>query len=179
MTRNISDAPIVTIIAAMTVTHWRIPHFHLIHRMMVKSRKSSYLYSACTASSSSRHDTFLPVDARNAAPVAHDPRPGPGQVSLQTRARAAPQELEPHELQRNEHAPARVRTLLLGFLRARLARAPPRHCARVHAGLRDRRVARTRRVPVARQWRLFPPDSSQVFRCTSRPCYAPTPAISM
>ena len=32
--RNIMDAPIKNIILGITVTHWRIPHFWLIHRMM-------------------------------------------------------------------------------------------------------------------------------------------------
>jgi hypothetical protein len=40
-TRYVSDAPVVTLIAALTTTHWRIPHFHLMHRMMVRIRGCS------------------------------------------------------------------------------------------------------------------------------------------
>jgi sterol desaturase/sphingolipid hydroxylase (fatty acid hydroxylase superfamily) len=34
MQRNLSDAPITNIIMALTITHWRLPHFHFLHRMM-------------------------------------------------------------------------------------------------------------------------------------------------
>jgi len=34
MQRNLTDTPIRNVILGLTITHWRMPHFHLIHRFM-------------------------------------------------------------------------------------------------------------------------------------------------